>query len=110
MQRESEDKDMISKDVRNMIPKMQEFFRNQPIKKAWLFGSCSRGEETADSDVDILVTLDKSRPIGLKFFGMVNDIERMLGRKVDLVSDAALQPFAHETVERDKILIYERSL
>ena len=101
---------MISKNVRDMIPKIQEFFRAQPIKKAWLFGSCSRGEETADSDDDILVTLDKSRPIGLKFFGMVDEIERLLGRKVDLVSDASLQPFAHESVERDKILIYERSV
>ena len=101
---------MISKNVRDMIPKIQEFFRAQPIKKAWLFGSCSRGEETADSDVDILVTLDKSRPIGLKFFGMVDEIERLLGRKVDLVSDASLQSFAHESVERDKILIYERSV
>ena len=101
---------MVSKNVRDMIPQMQKFFRAQPIKKAWLFGSCSRGEETADSDVDILVTLDKSRPIGLKFFGMVDEIERLLGRKVDLVSDASLQPFARESVERDKILIYERSV
>ena len=46
---------MISKNVENMIPKIQQFFGSQPIKKAWLFGSCSRGEESMDSDVDILV-------------------------------------------------------
>ncbi len=43
---------MISKNVENMIPKIQQFFGSQPIKKAWLFGSCSRGEESMDSDVD----------------------------------------------------------
>ncbi|MDD6112081.1 MAG: nucleotidyltransferase domain-containing protein [Prevotellaceae bacterium] len=33
----------------------------QPIKKAWLFGSFSRGEEISNSDVDILVEFDRSR-------------------------------------------------
>ena len=50
---------MISKNVQNMIPKIQDFFGSQPITKAWLFGSCSRGEETTDSDIDILVEYDR---------------------------------------------------
>ena len=91
-----------------IIDILNKYFRTQPVLKAWLFGSCSRGEETAESDVDILVTLDKSKPIGLKFFRMLTDIEELLGRKVDLVSDASLLPFARESVERDKILVYER--
>ena len=53
---------MISKNVENMIPKIQQFFGSQPIKKAWLFGSCSRGEESMDSDVDILVEYDRRTP------------------------------------------------
>ncbi len=93
---------------RTIIETLNKYFGTQPVLKAWLFGSCSRGEETPDSDVDILVTLDKSQPIGLKFFAMLADIEELLGRKVDLVSDASLLPFARESVERDKILVYER--
>ena len=85
-----------------------DYFKTQPVLKAWLFGSYSRGEQTKDSDVDILVLLDKSRPIGLKFFGMWNDLEELLGRKVDLVSDGTLLPFAQQSAEKDKILIYER--
>ena len=50
---------MISKNVQNMIPKIQDFFGSQPIIKAWLFGSCSRGEETTNSDIDILVEYDR---------------------------------------------------
>ena len=46
------------------------YFKSQPVLKAWLFGSFSREEQTPDSDVDIMVLLDKSHPIGLKFFGM----------------------------------------
>lgn len=94
---------------RAIIEALRHYFSTQPVLKAWLFGSFSRGEETKDSDVDIMVSLDKSKPIGLKFFGMWSDLEELLGRKVDLVSEGTLLPFAQESVERDKILVYERT-
>ena len=34
---------------------IRKYFTTQPIKKAWLFGSCSRGEDTSDSDLKIIV-------------------------------------------------------
>ena len=86
-----------------------EYFKTQPVVKAWLFGSFARGEETPLSDVDILVVLDHTQPVGLKFFGMWNDLEVLLDRSVDLVTEASLADFARESVERDKILIYERA-
>ena len=92
-----------------MINVLNQYFNTQPVLKAWLFGSFSRGEETPDSDVDIIVLLDKSQPIGLKYFGMWSDLEALLGRKVDLVSDGTLLSFAQETANHDKILIYERT-
>lgn len=91
---------------RAIIEALRHYFSTQPVLKAWLFGSFSRGEETKDSDVDIMVSLDKSKPIGL---GMWSDLEELLGRKVDLVSEGTLLPFAQESVERDKILVYERT-
>ena len=42
-----------------IIPKLRDYFATQPIAKAWLFGSYSRGEEKDGSDVDILVAFDK---------------------------------------------------
>ena len=92
-----------------MHQKIADYFKTQPVVKAWLFGSFARGEETPLSDVDILVVLDHSQPIGLKFFGMWNDLEQLLGRPVDLVTEGSLADFARESVERDKILIYERA-
>jgi len=85
------------------------YFKTQPVQRAWLFGSFARGEETPLSDVDILVALDHSQPIGLKFFGMWNDLEKLLDRSVDLVEEGSLLPFAVESANRDKKLIYERT-
>lgn len=92
-----------------MIRKIADYFTTQPVVKAWLFGSFSRGEQKDKSDVDILVALDYDQPVGLRFFGMYEDLKEMLGRNVDLVSDRSLAPFARESVDHDKILIYERA-
>lgn len=92
-----------------MSKTIADYFKTQPVLKAWLFGSFARGEETPLSDVDILVLLDHSKPVGLKFFGIWNDLERFLNRKVDLVEEGELLPFAVESANRDKQLIYERT-
>ena len=92
-----------------MTQAIAEYFKGQPVLKAWLFGSYSRGDERPDSDVDILVSLDYSEPIGLKFFGMYEDLRALLGRNVDLVSERTLAAFARKSVDRDKVLVYERA-
>ncbi len=92
-----------------MTQQIAEYFKTQPVLKAWLFGSFARGEQTPESDVDILVILDHSQPVGLKFFGMYEDLKELLGRNVDLVTDRSLAPFARQSVDKDKILIYERA-
>ena len=101
---------MISKEVQEMIPKIQRFCVGQPIKKAWLFGSCSRGEETSESDVDILVEYDRlhERISLMRIAGMMIGLEDLLHRKVDMVESGRLLPFAQDSVERDKFLVYDR--
>ena len=42
-----------------------DYFKTQPVMKAWLFGSYSRNEQRPWSDVDILVQYDRSRPIAI---------------------------------------------
>jgi hypothetical protein len=91
-----------------MRQQIAEYFKTQPVLKAWLFGSFARGEETPESDVDILIVLDHTEPVGMKFFGMYEDLKEMLGRPVDLVVERSLAPFARKSVERDRTLIYER--
>lgn len=86
------------------------YFKTQPVLKAWLFGSFARGEETADSDVDLLVQFDHSSPIGLFAYArMHRELESRLGCKVDLVEEGTLRPMADRTASKDKIIIYERA-
>ena len=96
-------------DTPTMTRLIADYFKTQPVLKAWLFGSFARGEERPDSDVDILVALDYSQPLGFKYFGMWGELERKLNRKVDLVTEGSLYPYAEETANHDKKLIYERA-
>lgn len=87
-----------------------DYFKTQPVLKTWFFGSFARGEETPESYVDILVQFDHGRPIGLlRYVGMWRKIEDIIRRKVDLVEDGNLAPFAVESANRDKKLINERA-
>jgi len=86
-----------------------DYFKTQPIQRAWLFGSFARGEETPLSDVDLLVQYTEGGISLLKHCAMINDLEELLDRPVDLIEDGTLLPFAVETANRDKRLIYERT-
>ena len=96
--------------IQVMTEQIAEYFKTQPVLKAWLFGSFARGEETLDSDVDILVRFDRTTsPIGLlAYMRMHRELEERLGRKVDLVEEGTLRPAAQQTVNRDIKMIYER--
>ena len=94
----------------NMIKAIADYFRTQPVLKAWLFGSYARGEQTPQSDVDILFVPDKSQHFSLfTLGGMYEDLKDLLGCEVDLITVGGLLPFARESADRDKILIYERT-
>jgi predicted nucleotidyltransferase len=68
-----------------------------------VFGSYSRGEATDQSDIDILVDVDPS--IGLRFTSLADDLEALLGTKVDLVSRRAVRPDAMRLIEKDLVSV-----
>ena len=93
----------------NMMSKaIADYFKNQPIVKAWIFGSFARGEETPLSDVDLLVQYEDDGISLLKHAAMICELEKILDRPVDIVEDGTLRPRIRERVNQDRKLIYER--
>ena len=77
------------------------------VKSAALFGSVVRGEETAESDIDLLVKFKK--PLGLlRLVGVEIELSERLNRKVDLVTEGALSKYIRPYVEKEKVMLYER--
>ena len=89
------------------ITQLQEFFREKPVFRAWLFGSQARQEANEKSDVDLLVELDYDQKIGWEFVTMRLELEELLHAKVDLISSQGLSPFIGPYIEAEKQLIYE---
>lgn len=88
--------------------KISEYFRQKPVIKAYIFGSQAKGTPNQDSDLDILVELDHTSPIGLKFVQMQLDLQEILKLDVDLVTSQSLSKYIKPNVDREKELIYER--
>ena len=86
-----------------------DYFKTQPIQRAWLFGSYARGDESPLSDVDILVQFDEGGVSLLKHAAMMCELEKILDRPVDIVPENMLRPRVRESVDQDKKLIYERT-
>jgi len=88
---------------------IRNYFKDKPVLKAYLFGSYARGDAGIESDIDILVELDYSERIGTKYIQMQLELKSLLKIDVDLVSERALSRHIRPFVEKEKMLIYERS-
>lgn len=65
-----------------------------------VFGSVARGEATRDSDVDFLVDMEPGRSL-FDLGGLLVDLQELLGRRVDIVTERGLRPRLRERVLRD---------
>jgi len=91
------------------ISKISDYFKDKPpVLKAYLFGSFTRDDANEQSDIDILVELDYSRPIGLEYVQMQLDLQDLLNRRVDLISEQSVSKYIKPYIEQDKVLIYAR--
>lgn len=100
---------MLSHSVKTLIPTIRNFFVGQPIEKAWIFGSCSRGEERPDSDIDIMVRYVGKDSISILTISRISSqLGRLLNRRVDLVEDECILSLQKKVRTKIKILIYER--
>jgi predicted nucleotidyltransferase len=74
-----------------------------------IFGSVARGEDRGESDIDFLVDFDPSASL-IDLIGLKEDIERIVGRQADVVTESAVSPFLRERILRERILREARPL
>lgn len=73
--------------LKQHLPRLRRDFK---VARIGIFGSFARSEQTEASDIDILVEF--SAPVGWEFVDLKDDLEALLGRRVDLVTVPALKP------------------
>jgi predicted nucleotidyltransferase len=94
----------IREEILDLLSKTKpELESRYKVQRIALFGSYARGDQSPDSDVDILVEVDPS--IGLAFVDLAERIEEVLGLPVELVSHRAVKPNKMKSVEQDLIYV-----
>lgn len=88
---------MRSRLIEEHREKIRELAANHGATDVRVFGSLARGEGTESSDLDLLVTLEERRSL-LDLVGLKQDIEDLLQRPVDVVTEAALSHYIRDRV------------
>ncbi len=83
--------------------KLTRYCRRYHIRRLAFFGSVLRDDFTPSSDVDVLVEFEPGHTPGLAFFGMQEELSKILGRKVDLNTPNFLSPYFRKQVQQDAV-------
>ncbi|MCX6629397.1 MAG: nucleotidyltransferase family protein [Candidatus Solibacter sp.] len=87
--------------------KLADLCRRYGVSELCLFGSAVRGEMRPGSDIDIMVEFDPGARIGLlKFESLSEDLEALVGRKVDLVTKRGLKTWIRPRVLKEARIVY----
>ncbi len=86
--------------------KLVEICRQNDVSKIGVFGSMARGEATEQSDIDLIVEFSKRKSL-LALVALERQMSETLGRRVDLLTEAAISPYLRDTIMNDLQVLYE---
>ena len=98
-------------DIERIKPRIQQLCRRLPVKRLGLFGSVVRADFSGASDVDVLVIFDSGENADLfdAYFALKEQLEEIFQRQVDLLVDREFRnPVLKESIDRTRVIIYER--
>jgi len=86
--------------------KLIDICRQNDVIKVGVFGSMARGDANEQSDIDLIVEFSKRKSL-LALVALEREISAALGRKVDLLTEAAISPYLRDRIMHDLQVIYE---
>ncbi|KKQ97613.1 MAG: hypothetical protein UT24_C0006G0009 [Candidatus Woesebacteria bacterium GW2011_GWB1_39_12] len=95
---------MTKTKIQQIKRKVVPVLRKHGVKRASIFGSYVRGEEDQKSDIDLLVDLKDNMSL-LDFIGLKQEVEEVLGKKVDLVEYQTVKPLLRKEILSDNVQI-----
>jgi predicted nucleotidyltransferase len=84
-------------DLRSYRDRILELAAHHGARNVRVFGSVARGEDRSDSDIDFLVDVELGRSV-LDVIGLQQDLEELLGRRVEVFTDGDLSPYMQNQV------------
>ncbi len=98
---------MTRQEALTRLREHQSELREQGIVRLSLFGSTARGDQRADSDIDLLAAFDENRRISLlRVAGLELRLSELLGHPVDLIEEGTLKPRVQSSIEADVLRVF----
>src|SRR5215472_3720978 len=98
---------MDRRDIISILRENEAPLRQRGVRHAALFGSCARGEQRPDSDVDIMIEVDPAARIGVYEYVAIKDyIAGLFDAYVDVVRRDRLKPYVGPAAARDAIYAF----
>lgn len=97
--------DLTVQDIRRTVA---DFAPAYDISKAYLFGSCARGEATISSDVDLCLETGPNFSL-FNAGSFVTELEQALGTNIDVVTEKSVYPHVKNGLLKDRVLVYEQA-
>lgn len=88
------------------VVRLREICRQNDVSRLSVFGSVARGDDNENSDIDIIVEFIKPKSL-LTLVALERKFSTVLGRKVDLLTEAAISPYLRDRIKRELRTIYE---
>jgi predicted nucleotidyltransferase len=94
----------------DVIAKLKEneaALRAQGVRHAALFGSCARGDDRPDSDIDIMIDIAPDAPVGLfEYIAITQYLADLFPVRVDVANRSSLKPFVRPSAEREAVYAF----
>lgn len=90
------------------VDKLIELCRRNDVVRIGVFGSFARGEADEHSDIDLMVEFAKRVSL-LRVVALERQLSDMMGKKVDLLTEAAISPYLRERIHNELQVIYEEA-
>ena len=88
-------------------PRLIDICRQNDVSMLGVFGSMARGEAKKTSDIDLLVRFSKRKSL-LAVVRLERELSEAMGRKVDLLTEAAISPYLRERILKETRVVYEK--
>jgi uncharacterized protein len=89
------------------VSRLIDICRRNDVAMVGVFGSMARGEAKKRSDIDLLVRFSKRKSL-LAVVRLERELSEALGRKVDLLTEAAISPYLRERILKETQVVYEK--
>ena len=87
------------------VPRLIDICRQNDVSMVGVFGSVARGEAKKKSDIDLIVRFSKRKSL-LALVRLERELTEALGKKVDLLTEAAISPYLREQILKEMQVVY----